>query len=92
MGMRDPENEILDVMPSREAFWAVIAMIGFSILLPIFGVLPAVFALVFMMAAGNKEFQLLRTIVTATVISALCIGIFVQGLGMPLKIFSFPWR
>lgn len=60
-------------------------MLAFAALMERAGLVPAIFALVIVSALAEKPFRPVRTLVSALVISAMGVGIFIELLGMPLR-------
>jgi hypothetical protein len=77
-----------DVRPDARALVAVLAGLGaFALLLPRFGLVPAVAALVVISAQGSGQMRPLGALALAVVLAALAWAIFRLGLGLPLPAF-----
>lgn len=71
-------------------FFAVLASLSvFALAIERLGLVPAIFALVFIARLGDKEFRPVSTALLALALCAIVLGIFVYGLGMPLKIITW---
>lgn len=71
-------------------FIAVLASLSvFALTIERLGLVPAIFALVFIARLGDKKFRLVSTALLALALCAIVLGIFVYGLGMPLKIITW---
>jgi putative tricarboxylic transport membrane protein len=78
-----------------EAHWSLRALVMLPLSLVLFGVLmeragfiPALVALVFGSAASGKEFKLREVLLLTLVLTALSIGIFIWGLGLPYPLLK----
>jgi hypothetical protein len=68
-----------------------IGVIVFALLFERAGLAPALVCLIFLAALGGQEFKLVETIISCTVLTALCIVIFKLGLGMNISIIRGVW-
>ena len=64
-------------------------MFAFGATIERFGLVVAVCAVTLLMAVATEERRWPEVIASAVVMSLFCIGIFVFGLGEPLKIWVF---
>jgi hypothetical protein len=64
---------------------------AFCIVVPLFGLVPATFALTLVAGLAETRFRLLAPLVLAAVLSVLTWAVFVAGLGVPLRAFRWPW-
>jgi hypothetical protein len=60
----------------------------FGIMMETVGFVPALIALIFVSAAASKEFKLWEVLLSAVVITAASVGVFIYGLGLPYPLFS----
>jgi Tripartite tricarboxylate transporter TctB family len=65
-----------------------LAAVVFGIMMETVGFVPALIALIFVSAAASKEFKLWEVLVSAVVITAASVGVFIYGLGLPYPLFS----
>jgi putative tricarboxylic transport membrane protein len=65
-----------------------LAAVIFGIMMENFGFVPALIALIFISAAASKEFKFLEVLLSAVVITAASVVVFIYGLGLPYPLFS----
>ena len=75
--------------------WSIRALIILPLSCVIFGVMmekvgfvPALIALIVASATAGREFKLWEAVAMAVVLTILCTGIFIYGLGLPYPLFS----
>ena len=75
--------------------WSIRALIILPLSCVVFGVMmekvgfvPALIALIIVSATAGKEFKLWEAIAMSIVLTILCTGIFIYGLGLPYPLFS----
>lgn len=78
-------------MDPRALLWILGSVLAFALLVgPLnAGLVPASVVIVIMSAYGGEEFRWRDAIISATVLSIACVGIFYYGLGLPFRLF--PW-
>jgi len=78
-------------MDPRALLWILGSVLAFALLVgPLnAGLVPASVIIVIMSAYGGEEFRWRDAIISATVLSIACVGIFYYGLGLPFRLF--PW-
>jgi hypothetical protein len=67
-----------------------LAFVAFGLLMQHAGFVPALFVLVVGSAAAGTEFRLVEVLLLAAFLTALGVGVFVWGLGLPYPLFSGP--
>ncbi len=67
-----------------------VGIVAFGFVMDRFGMAPALFALLFISALGGHEFKLKEVLVLIVVMTAAAWLIFIYGLGMPYRLFT--WR
>jgi hypothetical protein len=76
----------------RSAGSVVASLAGFALTVNFLGLVPAIFVLTFIAAAGSKgPYKVLRTFLVSAVLSVVVVLIFLVGLGMPFKMFRWPF-
>jgi putative tricarboxylic transport membrane protein len=65
-----------------------LAAVIFGVMMEHFGFIPALIALIFASAAASVEFKFLEVLLSAVVITAASVGVFIYGLGLPYPLFS----
>ena len=75
--------------------WSPRALVVLPLALALFGVLveragfvPAMFVLIFGSALGGKEFKILEVLALAVGLTALCVAVFIYGLGLPYPLIA----
>ena len=63
------------------------SMVVCGLLLPRFGLVPALAALFFVSAAGGREFRFGEVLVLTLVMTAFAVGVFVYVLKLPFQLF-----
>jgi Tripartite tricarboxylate transporter TctB family len=78
-----------------EASWSPRALIVLPLALILFGVLmqyagfvPAMLVLIFASAAASTEFRFVEVLLFAAALTALCVAVFIWGLGLPYPLFG----
>jgi hypothetical protein len=72
---------------SARPFLVLVAVVIFALLLQPAGLAAATTALILISAFANREFRLLETLVSAAVLVAFSVAVFIFGLGLPISIF-----
>ena len=62
-------------------------MIGFGLSIESLGIVPATFIIVFSSALADDEFSPMVALVSAVVLAAMAVLVFIKGLGLPLETF-----
>jgi putative tricarboxylic transport membrane protein len=65
-----------------------IAAVIFGIMMENFGFIPALITLIFVSAAASREFKFFEVLVSAVIITAASVAVFIYGLGLPYPLFS----
>lgn len=65
------------------------ALAAFALLVERFGVIPAIYALVFIAMLGDDERRPVASFLLATALNVIVIGVFVLGLGLPFKLLTW---
>jgi hypothetical protein len=65
-----------------------LAAVIFGIMMENFGFIPALIALIFASAFSGNEFKFVEVLISAVVITAASVGVFIYGLGLPYPLFS----
>jgi putative tricarboxylic transport membrane protein len=78
-----------------EGGWSLRALIVLPLSLALFGVLveragfvPALAVLIFSSAAAGNEFRLGEVAIATAVLTALCVAVFIWGLGLPYPLLA----
>lgn len=83
------EGEPISSIGLRPLILLPLAVIVFGASIRSLGLVPAVSLSVVLACLASEEFNLLRSIVLAAVLSAFCVATFIYGLGMALTPFNF---
>jgi hypothetical protein len=67
-----------------------LAVVAFGILMKLAGFIPALATLVFLSAAAGREFRLMEVVLLAAFLTALSVGLFIWGLGLPYPLIKMP--
>ena len=67
-----------------------VALIGFAMVLPRFGMIPAVMVLVLISRFSEMRYGLAGTLLLAALLALMSWLVFVVGLGFPLSAFRWP--
>jgi MFS superfamily sulfate permease-like transporter len=71
---------------------AVLAgILAFALMVERFGLIAATAALVLITAAADRSSTLRDTVILAVCLVAMAVGIFVQGLGIPFRLWKWPF-
>lgn len=75
----------------RAGFFVMLSLVMFALVLPLFGTIPAVFALVYtaVLAEPGRDWKLTPALI-ASVLSAAVWLLFKQALSLPLIMFKWP--
>ena len=65
-----------------------LAAVVFGILMEKAGFVPALIVLIFISAAASREFKFTEVLISAVVITAASVGVFIYGLGLPYPLFA----
>ena len=60
----------------------------FGVMMETVGFIPALFVLMYTSALAGKEFKFLEVTIMAVVMTAMCTGLFIYGLGLPYPLFK----
>lgn len=72
----------------RALFILPLATVIFGVLMEEVGFIPAMLALVFVSAAAGDQFKWVEVLVMAIALTALCVGLFIYGLGLPYPLLK----
>jgi hypothetical protein len=64
------------------------AMAVFGFLMEHTGFIPALLALIFISAAGGREFKLREVVMLALILTVASVGLFIYGLELPYPLFA----
>ncbi len=64
------------------------ALLAFALLIESAGFLPAVFVATFFAMLAERPINWLRALVYSTLLTVMSYGVFVAGLGLPVKAFG----
>ena len=88
---------ILRAMASADSItgtWSLRALVILPLALVLFGLLvdragfiPAMFVLIFGSALAGSEFRLVEVLALAVGLTAVCVAVFIWGLGLPLSLW-----
>lgn len=71
-------------------FLCVLASLSaFALMVERVGLIPAIYALVFIAMLGDDDYRPVSSLALATILNVIVIGIFVYGLGMPFKLLTW---
>jgi hypothetical protein len=96
LGVSQPEERAGERQPGlgdallrllRPLVFVAGALVAFAFLLPRYGLVLAVIALVMISAFADHRPRLLRAIPLAAVMAALVVLVFVRGLGLPIRVW-----
>lgn len=76
-------------MEWRPFVFVLLALAAFALLVERVGVILAIYALVCIAMLGDDDRRPVTSLVLATVLNAIVIGIFVLGLGLPFKLVTW---
>ena len=75
--------------------WSLRALIALPVAFVLFGVLmtyagfvPALLVLIFGSALASPQFKLAEVLLLSVILTALCVALFVWGLGLPYQLFG----
>jgi hypothetical protein len=60
----------------------------FGILMEYAGFIPALVVLIFGSAAASREFKFVEVLLLSIVLTAMCVGLFIWGIGLPYPLFA----
>lgn len=80
---------VLPRLDWRPFLFVVLALSAFALAVDRIGLIPAIYALVFIAMLGDDNFRPVSSLLLATVLNLIVIGIFVYGLGMPFKLLTW---
>jgi hypothetical protein len=86
-GMRGGEK-IEGGVSIRALIMLPLALIVFGFLIERAGFVPALAILIFMAAAAGPQFRLVEVLLFTVVLTALCVAVFVWGLGLPYQLIA----
>lgn len=83
------ESRVRLVQLVRPTVFVLAGIALFAILVRVVGVVPAVIVMTFVGRLGSEGFGFVETTLLALALAGLAAGVFVLGLGVPLRLF--PW-
>jgi len=86
---RSGEDISLDL---RSSFFILGGITAFALLARPFGLIPATVAASLLSAMASRRITLLSALFATAVITALAVGIFTYGLGVPLALIQWPFQ
>ncbi len=89
-GIVKDEAHPIGNIPWRAIFLLTAAVLVFGYIVRRAGLAPALFAAVFLAALASAKTGIVRALIMAGGLTAFCILIFVEGLGMPVPLIG-PW-
>ena len=82
----------IDANWSPRAFIVIpLALAAFGLLLERAGFIPALFAVIIGSAAAGSEFRPIEVLVMALALTAMCVAVFIWGLGLPYSLIVSLW-
>lgn len=79
--------ERLESWDPKRLFWITGSVVLFAVLLPTFGLVVALAALIIVSSLASTEFGWLGTLVSTVVLSIFTVGIFVYGISIPIPVW-----
>jgi hypothetical protein len=80
------------VQPEWRNMIAVLAgVLAFAVMVERFGLIAATAALVFISAAADRSSTVRGTVILGVCLVAMTVGIFVEGLGIPFRLWNWPF-
>lgn len=74
----------------RALFVIPVTLVLFGLLIERIGFVPSLLMLIVGSAAASGEFRLLEAVSVGAVLTALCVAVFVWGLGLPYPLLVLP--
>lgn len=74
----------------RNMIAVLAAILAFALMVERFGLIAATVALVFISAAADRSSTLRGTAILTVCLVAMTVGIFVEGLGIPFRLWNWP--
>ena len=68
-----------------------VTLVLFGLLIERIGFVPSLLMLIVGSAAASSEFRLLEAVSVGAVLTALCVAVFIWGLGLPYPLLVRPW-
>ncbi len=82
-------GEPLKPLVLRSVLLVTLAVLAFALLVEPVGVVLATLALIIISSLGGWEFRLREVVLIYLGLAALAVGLFVYGLGLPLKVWPY---
>lgn len=76
-------------VPFRSLACILISIVGFALVIPRFGLAPAIFVLVLVSSLADRRFNLLHAAAVAAVMTIVSYLVFILGLNLPLTLFRW---
>jgi len=74
----------------RALFVIPVTLALFGLLIERIGFVPSLFMLIVGSAAASSEFRLIEAVSVGAVLTALCVAVFIWGLGLPYPLLVLP--
>ncbi|WP_185968601.1 tripartite tricarboxylate transporter TctB family protein [Paracoccus sp. M683] len=87
--MRSEPTDWRGVSP-RALICVLASVAGFALVMPRFGLAPAIAVLVFLSSLGDRDFRIVNAAAVAVVMCVLSYLIFVLGLNLPFPMLRMP--
>lgn len=84
------QGEPLPVLTWREAGTIIGAVVVFGVLTPLFGVVVGLSAAIALAGSASEQATVKGVIGLVVVLLGFCLAVFVWGIGIPIRLFSFP--
>lgn len=88
-GLRQPA-QVIGQMPWRALVLIVATPILFGLTLRGLGLVPAIFGVVLISAAGSTMSRVVPTILLSVALAVFCALVFIKGLNLPIRLIG-PW-
>ncbi len=89
-GMLHPGDQV-ERLYARPLLLTVAGVTAFALILPRFGLLPALVPLIGLGSLAGRELGVVDTLAIFVVMAAFCIAVFKIGLGMSFPVFAGAW-
>ncbi len=86
-GEHDPDIEAPNWAAIRAAFFVLLSMLAFALLMRPAGMFIATMVLVLTASRAERGYPLLTAIILSVVLAGVAVGIFVYGLGLPFRVW-----
>ena len=86
-GLVQGQEKVQGVWGIRPIVMVSLGLAVFGLVMDLLGLVAALFALIFIIALGGREFKFKEVLILAVVLSVASWGLFIYALGMPLRLF-----